>query len=84
MTVAHDESLATVPSTAMMSLRELIMYDIGQYVYNTMKRKNKIDSPAGTIELNIDDLADCGNKKKELIERLMEDAELDFAEIDYF
>ena len=33
---------------------------------------------------NIDDLADCGNKKKELIERLMEDAELDFAEIDYF
>lgn len=84
MTVAHDASLATVPSTAMMSLRELIMYDIGQFVYNTMKRKNKIDSPAGTIELNIDDLADCANKKRELIERLMEDAELDYAEIDYY
>ena len=84
MTVAHDPSLSTLPSTAMMTARELIMYDIGQYVYNTMKRKNKIDSPAGTIELNIDDLADCGNKKKELIEKLMEDAELDYAEIDYF
>lgn len=84
MTVAHDESLATVPSTAMLTLRKLIMYDIGQFVYNTMKRKNKIDTPAGTIELNIDDLADCGNKKDELIKELMEDAELDYAELDYF
>ena len=40
--------------------------------------------PFLTIELNIDDLADCANKKRDLIEKLLEDAELDFAEIDYF
>ena len=84
ITVAHDENLSSIPSTAMMFVRDIITYDIGQFIYNTMKRKNKIDSPAGTIELNIDDLADCGNKKKDLIEKLLEDAELDFAEIDYF
>lgn len=83
-TVAHDENLSTIPPTAMMFVRDIITYDIGQYIYNTMKRKNKIDSPAGTIELNIDDLADCANKKRDLIEKLLEDAELDFAEIDYF
>lgn len=83
-TVAHDENLSTIPSTAMMFVRDIITYDIGMYIYNTMKRKNKIDSPAGTIELNIDDLADCANKKRDLIEKLLEDAELDFAEIDYF
>lgn len=83
-TVAHDENLSTIPSTAMMFVRDIITYDIGQFIYNTMKRKNKIDSPAGTIELNIDDLADCGNKKRELIEKLLEDAELDFAELEYF
>jgi len=84
VTVAHDPNLSTIPSTAMMFVRDIITYDIGQFVYNTMKRKNKIDSPAGTIELNIDDLADCGNKKRDLIEKLLEDAELDFAEIDFF
>lgn len=84
ITVAHDENLSSIPSTAMMFVRDIITYDIGQFIYNTMKRKNKIDSPAGTIELNIDDLADCGNKKRDLIEKLLEDAELDFAEIEYF
>lgn len=84
ITVAHDENLSSIPSTAMMFVRDIITYDIGQYIYNTMKRKNKIDSPAGTIDLNIDDLADCGNKKRDLIEKLLEDAELDFAEIEYY
>ena len=84
MTVSHDENLSTIPPTAMLTVRELIMYDVGQYIYNTLKRKDKLDTPAGNIDLRIDDLADCGNKKKELLEKLEEDCSLDFEEMDWF
>lgn len=84
MTVAHDINLSTIPNTAMMTFKELVEYDIGQYIYNSLKRKNKLNTPGGDIELGIDDLADCGNKKKELIERCLEDGSLDFEELDYF
>lgn len=84
MTVAHDVNLSTIPSTALLTFRELVMYDIGQYIYNSLKRKNRLNTPGGEIELGIEDLADCGNRKKDLIEKLLEDSELDFAEIDYF
>ena len=83
MTVSHDENLSTIPPTAMLTVRELITNDIGQYIYNTLKRKDKLDTPAGNIDLRIDDLADCGNRKKELLEKLQEDCSLDFDIINY-
>ena len=83
-TTIHDESLSSVPPTAMSTLRELAMYDLGQYIYNTIKRKNNIDTGVGTITLNIDDFADYGSRKRDLLEKLSEDANLDVDSIDYF
>lgn len=83
-TVVHDPSLSTIPPTAMSTLRELTMYDLGQYIYNSIKRKNNIDTGVGTITLNVDDFADYGNRKRELLERLSEDANLDFDTIEYY
>ena len=71
-------------SRTKMTFKELVEYDIGQYIYNSLKRKNRLNTPGGEIELGIDDLADCGNKKKELIDRCLEDGSLDFEELDYF
>lgn len=82
--VCHDESLSSVPPTAMSTLRELAQYDLGQYIYNTIKRKNSIDTGVGTITLNIDDFQDYGSRKRELLEKLSEDANLDIDSIDYF
>ena len=76
--------MSTVPPTAMSTLRELATYDLGQYIYNTLKRKNNIDTGVGNITLNIDEFSDYGNKKKDLLDRLTEDANLDFDEIEYF
>lgn len=84
ISVAHDASLSTVPPTAMSTLRELATYDIGQYIYNTMKRKNNIDTGVGTITLNIDEFADYGSKKKDLLDKLSEDANLDIEELEFF
>ena len=84
LSVLHDPSLSTVPPTAMSTLRELATYDLGQYIYNTLKRKNNIDTGVGNITLNIDEFSDYGNKKKDLLDRLTEDANLDFDEIEYF
>ena len=84
ISVAHDPSLSTVPPTAMSTLRELATYDLGQYIYNTMKRKNNVDTGVGTITLNIDDFADYGSKKRDLLEKLSEDANLDVDELEYF
>jgi hypothetical protein len=82
--VEHDPSLSTVPDTAMSTLRELAMYDIGEYIYNSLKRKNNLDTGIGNITLNIDDFQDFGSKKREMIKELSEDANLDFEEIEYF
>lgn len=83
-TVLHDPSLSTVPPTAMSTLRELATYDLGQYIYNTLKRKNNIDTGVGNITLNIEEFSDYGSKKKDMIDKLSEDANLDFEEIEYF
>jgi hypothetical protein len=83
-TTLHDESLSSVPPTAMSTLRELAMYDLGQYIYNTIKRKNNIDTGVGTITLNIDDFQDYGARKRDLLEKLAEDANLDVDSIDYY
>ena len=84
VSVLHDPSLSTVPPTAMSTLRELATYDLGQYIYNTLKRKNNIDTGVGNITLNIDEFSDYGSRKKDLIEKLSEDANLDFEEIECF
>ena len=82
--VLHDPSMSTIPPTAMSTLRELTTYDLGQYIYNTLKRKNNLDTGVGTISLLIDEFADYGSRKKDLIEKLSEDAALDVNEIEFF
>jgi hypothetical protein len=84
VSTCHDESLSTVPPTAMSTLRELAQYDLGQYIYNTIKRKNNVDTGVGTITLNIDDFQDYGSRKRDLLKELSEDANLDVDTIDFY
>lgn len=84
VTVCHDVSLSTVPPTADSTLRRLAKLDLGEYIYNELKRKNNIDTGAGNITLNIDELADYGRQKEDFLRDLMEDANLDVESIMYF
>lgn len=84
VSVMHDESLSTIPDTAMMTFRELATYDLGAYMYNIIKRKDKMDVGNGTIDLKIDDLSDYANRKKDLIKDLTEDANLDTEYVEWY
>ena len=63
----YVESLSTIRDTAMMTFRELATYDLGAYMYNIIKRKDKMDVGTGSIDLKIDDLEDYANRKKDFI-----------------
>ena len=80
----HDLSLVSIPDTALPTFRELAEYDIGRMIYNKIKRKGTIETPAGNFDLKIDDLQDCDNKYRELFKDLKEDASLDFEEPQWF
>lgn len=84
VTVCHDLSLSTVPPTAAPALRKLAKLDLGEYIYNELKRKNNIDTGAGNITLNIDELADYGRQKEDYLRELSEDANLDVDSITFF
>lgn len=75
--IMHDESLSTIPETAMLTFKELATYDLGAYMYGIIKRKDKIDVGTGTIDLGIEDLSDYKQKKLDLIKELSEDSNLD-------
>ena len=83
--VAHDISLSTIPETAMTNFRLLCRYDLEAYLYNLLKRKNRIDTGVGSIELNIDDWSGSQEKFDELLRTWDEEgANLDIDDIFYF
>lgn len=71
--LSHDLSLSTIPNDAFMDLEELATLDIGQYLYNKLKRKDGIDTGAGTYQLKIDEWANAGQEKKELLKSWREE-----------
>jgi hypothetical protein len=82
--LSHDPSLTTVSPTVMPSLLRLTELDLGEYIYNRIKRLDNISTPVGQINLRIDDLAQYGDRKRDLIREFAESSELDFLHITYF
>ena len=83
MGVMHDINLATIPNTAMLTFRDLATNDVGSYLYNTLMRRDNIDTGVGTIDLKIDRLADCAQRYKDLIKELSDEANLDMDEMEW-
>lgn len=83
-TIMHDLSLVSITDTSLPTFRELAEYDIGRMIYNKVKRKGTLETPAGNFDLKIDDLQDCDNKYRELFKELKEDANLDFEDPQWY
>lgn len=83
MGVAHDINLSTIPDTAMITFRDLATNDVGAYIYNTLMRRDNIDTGIGTIDLKLDRLADCASKYKDLVKELTDEANLDIDEVEW-
>lgn len=82
--LSHDPSLSTISDTAFTSLIELATYDIEWFLYGKLKRKNNIETGAGTYDLQISDWADSKNKFKELLKEWKEDHNLDYDSINFW
>lgn len=67
--VTHDINLSTIPETQMESFKRLLLYDMQEYLYNKYRRKNRINTGVGEIELDLDDWRDGKSKKEELLEK---------------
>ena len=80
----HDDSLSTIPPTAMTNFRELATLDLQEYIYNKYKRIQSIDAGVGTIELKIDEWQDAGSRKRDLLKEWDQTASLDIDYIEYF
>lgn len=85
LALSHDESLSTIPPTAMPQFIELCQYDLEEYMYTRLKRVQQLDLGIGSIELKIDDWQDSANKKRELLKSWGDNgANLDIDNIYYF
>lgn len=80
----HDPSLSTIPDGAADSFQYLCQLDMEEFIYNKLKRVQNLDLGVGSIELKIDDWADSGSKKRDLINEWMETANLDVDHIQFW
>ena len=80
----HDDSLSTIPPTAMTNFRELATLDLQEYIYNPHKRIQSLEVGVGTIELKIDEWQDAGSRKRDLLKEWDQTASLDIDYIEYF
>lgn len=80
----HDDSLSTIPPTAMTHFRQLATLDLQEYIYNKYKRIQSLDLGVGSIELKIDDWQDAGSRKRDLLQEWDQTASLDIDYIEYW
>lgn len=80
--LSHDLSLSSIPDDAFMDLEELATLDIGEYLYNKLKRKDGIDTGVGASQLKIDEWANARQEKRDLLKSWREEgANLSFQHI---
>lgn len=84
MGVEHDDNLRTIPPTAMLTFRQLATYDVGEYIYSKIFRKDGVETGVGTVNLNIQNLQECKQKHADLLKELSDEAQLDTANIEFF
>ena len=73
----HDKSLASIPETARESFVKLLMLDVKENLYPTLKQYNQISSAYGNIDLKLDDWANAESERQELINQWDETYHLD-------
>lgn len=82
--LTHDDSLSTIPDTALTHLRQLMTLDIKWYLYGRFKRMQDIDTGVGTINLKLDDWSDAESQFHDLLNTFDEDGNLNNDYIEFF
>lgn len=80
----HDPSLSTIEPGTMLAFRRICELDLKEYLYKKLSRVQGLELGVGNIELKIDDWADAGAQKEDLLKELSDDSELDNSHIQYW
>ena len=65
----HLPNMRTIKPTTMLTLQELALLDIKNYLYKTIQHHDGLASAFATIELKIDDWREAASKREDLIEK---------------
>ena len=68
--VKNDPNLVTIPDTAFDMIKRLFILDVRSAIFNQFSLYNEIDTPAGTISLQITDWATAEQDRNELADSL--------------
>lgn len=66
--VVHDKDLSSIPSTLHMSYNRFCLYNTANYILHIRNKYSEIETPFGSINLNIEFLQSLADKKEELIQ----------------
>lgn len=80
----HDKSLASISETGRESFMQLLLLDVKENLYPTLKQYTQINSAIGNIDLKIDDWANAEGERKELLERWDDSYHLDIGPSMYY
>ena len=68
----------------MIYFKELLLYDMQEYLYNKFRRKNRINTGVGEIELDLDDWRDGKSNKRDLLEKWRASSITNYSNIVFF
>ena len=80
----HDKSLASIPETARESFMQLLLLDVKENLYPTLKQYSQINSAIGNIDLKIDDWANAEQERRELLNQWDDTYHLDIGPSMYY
>lgn len=67
--VVHPDHLATIHPGMEEDFKNLALYDVMNYLYNIRNRFTELNTPFGTINLNLDHLSQGMDRRNELLEK---------------
>ena len=84
LALKHDLSLSTIPPGAFTDLRQLAVLDLESFVYNKIRRINRIETGIGSIDLMIDTWENAESAKQDLLRTWDETDDFATSEIIYW
>lgn len=79
----HDDTLASIPETAREEFMKLVLLDVKENLYPTLKMYTELNTSIGNINLKLDDWANAEQDRKELLDKWDDVYHLDMKPIYY-
>lgn len=80
----HDKTLASIPESCRESFMKLLLLDVKENLYPTLKQYSQISTAIGNIDLKIDDWSNAESERNDLINQWDDTYHLDLPNPQYY